>query len=101
MYTNDITKQVKAGCVAIGGGAPVSIQSMLSVRSDNIDGNVEQAKALETAGCEIIRVSVPNMNAVRLVSALKENLSVPIVADICIFRPLKRRRRTYAACRMI
>ena len=82
MYTNDITKQVKAGSVAIGGGAPVSIQSMLSVRSDNIDGNVEQAKALETAGCEIIRVSVPDMNAVRLVSALKENVSVPIVADI-------------------
>ncbi len=82
MYTNDITKQVKAGKVAIGGGAPVSIQSMLSVKSDNIDGNVEQAKALETAGCEIIRVSVPDMNAVRLVSALKENISVPIVADI-------------------
>ena len=82
MYTNDITKQVKAGRVAIGGGAPVSIQSMLSVKSDNIEGNVEQAKRLEAAGCEIIRASVPDMNAVRLISALKENVSVPIVADI-------------------
>ncbi len=82
MYTNDKTKRVKAGTVAIGGGAPISIQSMLSVKSDNIKGNVEQAKRLEAAGCEIIRVSVPDMNAVRLVSALKENLSVPIVADI-------------------
>ena len=82
MYTNDITKQVKAGKVAIGGGAPVSIQSMLSVKSDNIEGNVEQAKRLEAAGCEIIRASVPDMNAVRLISALKENVSVPIVADI-------------------
>ena len=82
MYTNDITKQVKAGKVAIGGGAPVSIQSMLSVKSDNIEGNVEQAKRLEAAGCEIIRASVPDMKAVRLISALKENVSVPIVADI-------------------
>ena len=82
MYTNDITRQVKAGKVAIGGGAPVSIQSMLSVKSDNIEGNVEQAKRLEAAGCEIIRASVPDMNAVRLISALKENVSVPIVADI-------------------
>ncbi len=82
MYTNDKTKQVKAGTVAIGGGAPVSVQSMLSVKSDNIEGNVKQAKGLEAAGCEIIRVSVPDMNAVRLVSVLKENVSVPIVADI-------------------
>lgn len=82
MYTNDITRQVKAGKVAIGGGAPVSIQSMLSVKSDNIEGNVEQAKRLEAAGCEIIRASVPDMKAVRLISALKENVSVPIVADI-------------------
>ena len=82
MYTNDITKQVKAGKVAIGGGAPVSIQSMLSVKSDNIEGNVEQAKRLEAAGCEIIRASVPDMKAVHLISALKENVSVPIVADI-------------------
>ena len=82
MYTNDKTKQVKAGKVAIGGGAPVSIQSMLSVKSDNIEGNVEQAKRLEAAGCEIIRASVPDMKAVRLISALKENVSVPIVADI-------------------
>ena len=82
MYTNDITKQVRAGSGAIGGGAPVSVQSMLSIKSDNIEGNVEQAKRLEAAGCEIIRVSVPDMAAVRLVSALKENVSVPIVADI-------------------
>ncbi|MBQ5911203.1 MAG: flavodoxin-dependent (E)-4-hydroxy-3-methylbut-2-enyl-diphosphate synthase [Clostridia bacterium] len=82
MYTNNLTKQVKAGNLLIGGGAPVSIQSMLSVKADNIEGNVEQAKRLQTAGCEIIRVSVPDMNAVSLIGALKENVSVPIVADI-------------------
>ena len=82
LFTNDKTRQVKAGGVAIGGGAPVSIQSMLNVKADNIEGNVAQAKALEAAGCEIIRVSVPDKAAVRLVSALKEKVSVPIVADI-------------------
>ena len=82
MFTNDLTKQVKAGNLLIGGGAPVSIQSMLNVKADNINGNVEQAKKLETAGCEIIRVSVPDKNAVALIGALKENVSVPIVADI-------------------
>lgn len=82
MFTNDKTKKVFAGGVAIGGGAPVSIQSMLNVRADNIEGNVAQAKALEAAGCEIIRVSVPDKAAVRLIYALKEAVSVPIVADI-------------------
>lgn len=82
LFTNDITKQVKAGNLLIGGGAPVSIQSMLNVKADNIKGNVEQAKKLEAAGCEIIRVSVPDKNSVALISALKENVSVPIVADI-------------------
>ncbi len=82
MFTNDKTKQVTAGGLKIGGGAPVSIQSMLNVRADDIEGNVAQAKALEAAGCEIIRVSVPDMAAVRLVSALKEAVSVPIVSDI-------------------
>ncbi len=82
MYTNDKTKKVYAGKLAIGGGAPVSVQSMLNVRADDIAGNVEQARRLEAAGCEIIRVSVPDMAAVRLVSALKEAVSVPVVADI-------------------
>ncbi len=82
MFTNDKTKKVFAGSVAIGGGAPVSIQSMLNVKADNIEGNVEQAKILEASGCEIIRVSVPDKNAVRLIYALKEAVKVPIVADI-------------------
>lgn len=66
----------------MGGGAPVSVQSMLSVKSDDVCGNIEQAKKLEKAGCEIIRVAVPDMDAVRLVSSLKESVSCPIVADI-------------------
>ena len=82
MLYKDKTKKVFAGKVAIGGDAPVSVQSMLNVKADNIEGNVLQAKGLEAAGCEIIRVSVPDMNSVKLIYALKEAVSVPIVADI-------------------
>ena len=74
--------QVKAGNVPIGGGAPVSVQSMLNVPSTDIEGSVAQAKRLEEAGCQIIRAAIPDMDAVRLIPALKQAVSVPIVADI-------------------
>ncbi len=74
--------QVKAGNVLIGGGAPVSIQSMLNVPSTDIEGSAAQAKRLEEAGCQIIRAAIPDMEAVKLIPALKEAVSVPIVADI-------------------
>ncbi len=78
----DYTKTVKIGNIAIGGGEPVAVQSMLNVIASNVEGNVEQAKRLESAGCEIIRVSVPTLDDVRLISALKNAVNVPIVADI-------------------
>ena len=74
--------QVKAGNVRIGGGAQVSVQSMLNVPSTDIEGSVNQAKKLEAAGCQIIRAAIPDMDAVKLIPALKEAVSVPIVADI-------------------
>ena len=74
--------QVKAGNVLIGGGAPISVQSMLNVPSTDIEGSVAQAKRLEEAGCRIIRAAIPDMDAVRLIPALKQAVSVPIVADI-------------------
>lgn len=75
-------KQVKAGGVPIGGDAPVTIQSMLNVPSTDVGGSVAQAKALEAAGCQIIRAAIPDQEAVRLIPALKEAVRVPIVADI-------------------
>lgn len=66
----------------IGGGAKVSVQSMLNKPAEDIEGSVAQAMELEAAGCEIIRAAVPNMEAVRLIAALKDAVSVPIVADI-------------------
>ena len=73
---------VTAMNVRIGGGAKVSVQSMLNRPAKDIEGSVQQAKALQAAGCEIIRAAVPDMEAVRLISALKEAVDVPIVADI-------------------
>ncbi len=76
------TKTVKVGDVCIGSKYPVSIQSMLNIPANDVDGNVSQAIALEKLGCEIIRVSVPDKKAVNLVYKLKENLKIPVVADI-------------------
>ena len=66
----------------IGGGAKVTVQSRLNRPASDIEGSVAQAKQLEAAGCEIIRAAVPDSDAVRLIAALKEAVSVPIVADI-------------------
>ncbi|MDD7483561.1 MAG: flavodoxin-dependent (E)-4-hydroxy-3-methylbut-2-enyl-diphosphate synthase [Clostridia bacterium] len=77
-----MTRQVMAGSVKIGGGAPVSVQSMLSVPSYEINKSVQQAVALQQAGCEIIRLAIPDREAVRLIPAIKEKVSVPLVADI-------------------
>ncbi len=82
MYTNLQTKQVMVGNLPVGGGAPISIQSMLCVPAEDIEGNVRQAVALEQAGCQILRVSVPNKEAVRLIPAIKKAVSIPLVADI-------------------
>ena len=75
-------RKVKAGNVVIGGGEKIAIQSMLNVPAHNIEDSVKQAKALEKAGCDIVRAAVPDMEAVKLISALKENISIPVVADI-------------------
>ncbi|MBR6509401.1 MAG: flavodoxin-dependent (E)-4-hydroxy-3-methylbut-2-enyl-diphosphate synthase [Clostridia bacterium] len=82
MFTNDKTKQVKAGNIYIGGGAPISVQSMLCAEAHDIEGNIAQAKRLEAAGCDIVRVSVPDKEALKTVEALKKNINIPLVADI-------------------
>ncbi len=72
--------------VAVGScilnGEHIYIQSMLNVRAEDIQGNVSQAVALEAAGCEIIRTAVPNLEAVKLIPAIKEKINIPLVADI-------------------
>ena len=82
MYKRNETRQVTVGKFKLGGGADVLIQSMLNVPAHDFCGNVEQAKRLYAAGCEIIRVSVPDAETVKLIPLLKEAVPVPIVADI-------------------
>lgn len=82
MITNQNTKQVHVGSVAVGGGSPVSIQSMLNVPAHDFNGNIEQAKRLEEAGCEILRLSIPDAETVPLIARLKEAVHIPLVADI-------------------
>ena len=77
-----ISKQVKIGNISIGAGSGIAVQSMLNVLSSDIKNNVEQAKELYAAGCEIIRIAVPDMNAVRLIDAIKSAVPIPLVADI-------------------
>ena len=76
------TKKIAVGGLFIGGDAAITIQSMLNVPSTDIEGSVRQAVALEKAGCEIIRLALPDKEAVQLIPAIKKEVSVPLVADI-------------------
>ena len=76
------TKKIAVGNTFIGGDARITVQSMLNVPSTDISGSVKQAVELEKAGCDIIRIAVPDLDAVQLIPAIKKEVSVPIVADI-------------------
>ena len=77
-----MTRQIKVGGIPIGGGAPVVIQSMLNTKTTDIDGSLAQLKALKTAGCQIARLAVPNMEAAKAFSQLCEKSPLPLIADI-------------------
>lgn len=76
------TRQVIVGGVKIGGGAPVSIQSMAKVATSDVRRVVSQIKELERAGCEIIRIAVKDMDDARAVRKIKEKIHIPLVCDI-------------------
>ena len=77
-----MTKQIMVGNVPVGGGAPISIQSMCNTKTDDIDATVDQILRLEAAGCEIVRVAVPDMAAARAIDGIKRRIHIPLVADI-------------------
>ena len=77
-----MTKQILVGSVPVGGGAPVSIQSMCSTKTHDVPATVEQILRLEEAGCEIIRVAAPDMAAARAIGAIRSQIHIPLVADI-------------------
>lgn len=81
-YSRRKTRVVKAGNVLIGGDNPVVIQSMCNTDTRDVSATVSQIKALEKAGCEMVRVAVPDMIAAQAIGKIKEQISIPLVADI-------------------
>lgn len=81
-YSRRLTKEIKVGNVKIGGTNPIAVQSMTNTPSDDFDATLNQIRELQRSGCDIVRVTVPDRDAVRNLARLKENLSIPIVADI-------------------
>ncbi len=77
-----MTKQILVGGVPVGGGAPVTIQSMCNTKTDDVEATVAQILQLEEAGCEIVRVAIPDQAAADAVGAIKKRIHIPLVADI-------------------
>ena len=77
-----MSKQILVGGVPVGGGAPVTVQSMCNTRTDDVGATVAQILRLEEAGCQIIRVAVPDLAAAKAVGAIKERIHIPLVVDI-------------------
>ena len=77
-----LTRQIHVGPVAVGGGAPVSIQSMLNTPTTDVEGSLSQLRALAAAGCEIARLAVPDMAAAEGFGKIADQSPLPLVADI-------------------
>jgi len=82
MITRRRTRQIHVGPVAIGGGAPIAVQSMTNTMTDDVEATVRQIQELEQAGCEIIRVAVPDMAAAQALARIREQIAIPLIADI-------------------
>jgi (E)-4-hydroxy-3-methylbut-2-enyl-diphosphate synthase len=76
------TRNITIGSVQVGGNAPISVQSMTNTKTDDVSATVQQIHRLERAGCEIIRVAVPDEEAAHAIGAIKRHISIPLVADI-------------------
>ena len=81
MY-RDNTKIIKIGDKLIGGGNPIMIQSMTNTHTEDVKATVEQILRLEKAGCDIIRCTVPTIEAANAVKEIKKQIHIPLVADI-------------------
>lgn len=81
-YKREQTRKINIGGVVIGGGSPIAVQSMTNTDTRDWKSTVRQIKQLEEAGCEIVRVSLPDMESAENVSKIKKNIKIPLVADI-------------------
>ncbi len=82
MNKRDNTRKINVGGVAIGGGAPVTVQSMCNTKTWDVEATVNQIKQFRAAGCEIVRLAIPDMRAAQAISEIKERVDMPLVADI-------------------
>ncbi|MBU4262489.1 MAG: flavodoxin-dependent (E)-4-hydroxy-3-methylbut-2-enyl-diphosphate synthase [Proteobacteria bacterium] len=82
MITRKPTKQIKVGNVPIGNDAPIAVQSMTNTDTRDVTATVAQIHRLEAAGCEIIRVAVPDLEAARAIRSIRDGISIPLIADI-------------------
>ncbi len=78
----DMTRKIDVGGIAVGGDAPVTVQSMCNTRTQDIDASVAQIGRLQAAGCDIVRLTVPDMEAARAFAKIKKRVALPLVADI-------------------
>lgn len=76
------TKKIYVRGLGIGGGAPVSVQSMCNTKTWDVDSTVEQIKAMRAAGCDVVRVAIPDMRSAQAVDRIRERTDMPLVADI-------------------
>ena len=76
------TRQIAVGSIKIGSNSPISVQSMTNTDTADVKATVNQIKALERAGCELVRVAVPNMEAAEAVGKIKKAVNIPLIADI-------------------
>lgn len=76
------TKKIYVRGLEIGGGAPVSVQSMCNTKTWDVDSTVEQIKAMRAAGCDVVRVAIPDMRSAQAVDRIRERTDMPLVADI-------------------
>ena len=81
-YPRKVTRAVRVGDVVIGGGHPVVVQSMTSTRTEDVDATLQQIERLHGAGCELVRVAVPNMKAVAAFREIVRSSPIPVIADI-------------------
>ena len=81
-YTRRVTRQIRVGKVAVGGNAPISVQSMTKTDTRDVQATVDQIWALEAAGCEIVRVAVPDAEAATAVRQIRSQIRIPLIVDI-------------------
>ncbi len=92
------TKAIQVGSVKIGGGAPVSVQSMTIPHPSDVKGTVEQICRLEQAGCELVRVAVPDNEAADALPKIKSQISIPLIADIHFDHRLALKAAKFVDC---